>query len=266
MSDLWELVWGKPEVDPIALLRAIEQELGSGNPDFRTRLLIRDSTQALERHWGAQQYHKWMSRSPVRAKIEGIQREDLGRAGFPMLKEQLMESTQTETVKEFLRELGTRIQEPATLEVGGSIALILTGYLSRATADIDVVDEVPVTIRCHEEVLADLKKRYGLLLTHFQSHYLPAGWQERLQLFGQFGSLKVYTLDVYDVFLGKLFSNRTKDLDDLRSMKPQIEKRQLARQLQSTTAALLNESPLRQAAERNWYILYGENLPAQGIM
>lgn len=261
MSQLWGLVWGKQEIDPSALSKAIEQELDGGIPDFRTRLLIRDGTHALEQYWGVKRLNEWLARSSVRPKIEAIRCEDLGEPGFPLLKEQLMDRTEPETVKEFLRELGTRIKQPVTLNVGGSIALILTGYLSRATADLDVVDKVPDAVRAERDLLEELKKRYSLLLTHFQSHYLPSGWEERVHDLGSFGVLTIYVVDVYDIFLGKLFSARTKDLDDLRAIKPKVEKSQLTKQLQSTAGALLKEPSLRQNAEKNWYILFGEKIP-----
>ena len=261
MSELWELVWGKPEVDPLALSRGIERELAGETPDFRTRLLIRDSTQALERFWGSKRLQEWLSHSPARIKIEAIQHEELGQPGFPLLEEHLVDATQSDTVKELLRELGSRLNESVTLEVGGSIALILTGYLSRATTDLDIVNEVPSAIRLQRDLLDELQKRYQLLLTHFQSHYLPSGWEDRLSCLGHFGSLTVYTVDVYDIFLGKLFSARAKDLDDLRAVKPRIDKVHLTKQLLSTTAAFCEEPALKGNAERNWYILFGEDLP-----
>ena len=261
MSLLWELVWGKPEVDPGALSQAIEEELNTQAPDFRTRLLIRDSTQALEQYWSAERLQHWLKKSPVRAKIEAIRHENLGEPGFPLLKDQLMDRTEPETVKKFLRDLGSRIDKAITLEIGGSIALILMGYLSRATTDIDIVNEVPGEIRNQKKMLSEIEKRYGLILTHFQSHYLPSGWQERLHDLGSFGSLQVYTLDVYDLFLGKLFSRRDKDLDDLRIIQPRIDKEHLTKQLLNTTTTLSKEPSLREAAQRNWYVLFGENLP-----
>lgn len=262
MSELWELVWGRPKVDPAALFNAIEKELKGQTPDFRTRLLIHESTQALQEYWGNQRLSKQLESSPVRAKILAIQKEQFDEPGFPNLKDQLMEGTEPETVKEFLRELGSRISEPVTLEIGGSIALILTGYLSRATVDLDIVDEVPPSIRNQRELLEELQNRYRLLLTQFQSHYLPSGWKDRLQYLGEFGTLKVYAVDVYDIFIGKLFSGREKDLDDLRIIKPRLDKEHLSKQLLSTAGALLKEQSLRQSAEKNWYVLYGEKLPA----
>ncbi len=68
-------------------------------------------------------------------------------------------------------------------------------------------------------------------------------------------------MDVYDICLGKIFSRREKDLDDLRAVKSRIEKDQLAKQLINTGQAFLADPELRGVAERNWYILFGENLP-----
>jgi len=262
MSELWQLVWGKPEIDPAALARAIEQELHEASPDFRTRLLIRDSTEALEGYWGSQRLGEWLDKSALRTKVQTIRLEDLGERGFPSLKEQLMDRTAPESVKEYLRELGTSINESVTLEIGGAIALILGGYLTRATTDINVINEVPAAIRSQQNLLNDLQKRYGLLLTHFQSHYLPTGWEQRLNYLGDFGSIKLYSVDVCDIFLGKLFSVRAKDLDDLRSLKPNIVKDHLVKQLLTTAQDFLKEPSLKKSAEKNWYILFGEHLPA----
>jgi hypothetical protein len=48
MAGLWELVWGKPWIDPARLAEALDREARPGL-DYRTRLLIRDSANALER-------------------------------------------------------------------------------------------------------------------------------------------------------------------------------------------------------------------------
>lgn len=172
-----------------------------------------------------------------------------------------MDSTRPETVREFLRELGTRADRPSKLEIGESIALILGGYLSRATADIDIVDEVPVELRNQRELLDELARRYNLVLTHFQSHYLPEGWRDRLQDGGSFGAIHVLLVDVYDIFLGKLFSRRHKDLDDLRALKSILQQDELSNRLRTTCSDFLKDEELRKVAEQNWYILFGNTLP-----
>lgn len=262
MSQLWAVVWGKSEVDPSALAQAIERELQeSPTLDFRTRLLIRDSTRALEKYWGSERLQDWLDQSPFGTKIAAIQKEDLGEPGFPMLSTNLMDRTEPEIVKQYLRELGSQLNQPVTLHVGGSIALILSGVLTRATADIDVVDEVPAVVREKRDLLEDLQRRYHLLLTHFQSHYLPSGWEDRLHFAGTFGSLQIYTVDIYDVFLGKLFSKRSKDLDDLRSIKPHIDQKRMASHLRSHAQAFFADAALRENANHNWYVVFGETLP-----
>ena len=52
------------------------------------------------------------------------------------------------------------------------------------------------------------------------------------------------------------------DRDDLRMLKPQLDKDTLIRKLKDTTGSMLAAESLRQRAEQNWYILYGEPLPS----
>lgn len=172
-----------------------------------------------------------------------------------------MEITKPETIQEFFRELATPLHKPVTIFVGGSVALMLPKFLSRNTQDVDVVDEVPAEIRSLHKQLDQLMQRYRLQLTHFQSHYLPTGWQNRVHSLEPFGKLQVFLVDVYDVFLSKLFSGREKDRDDLRVLAPQLDKDMIIRKLKDTTASLQSEAKFKKHAEDNWYILYGEALP-----
>jgi hypothetical protein len=87
-------------------------------------------------------------------------------------------------------------------------------------------------------------------------------WEQRVHSEPPYGPIQVYLLDVYDIFLSKLFSARTKDRDDLRLLAPQIDKETLTRKLKETTGSMLAAPGLRERAEKNWYILYGESLPS----
>jgi hypothetical protein len=61
-------------------------------------------------------------------------------------------------------------------------------------------------------------------------------------------------------FLSKLFSARMKDRDDLRMLAPQLDKGTMMRRLRETTQDLLATPGLREKAEQNWCIIYGESL------
>lgn len=74
--------------------------------------------------------------------------------------------------------------------------------------------------------------------------------------------LDLYTVDVYDLFVGKLFSKRTKDLDDLRAIKPKLEKSILEQRMRESTGSLAKDPALKDSAQKNWYILFGEDLPS----
>jgi len=259
--DLWSLVKGRPQIDPDDLAAAIAEQAGQGSLDYRTRLLIRDSIVALRRFWGDDRLSQWLTASTVKSRIESICREEFEKTGFPSIESRLMEKTDPDDIRSYLTELGQQVHQTVRLNVGGSAALMLTGLLSRRTDDIDVVNEVPEEIRTLHRLLEQLQKRYGLHLAHFQSHFLPQGWEKRLHSVGPLGRLHVYLVDAYDVFLSKLFSPRIKDRDDLRILAPQLDKEKLVRRLEDTTAAFRAEAHLLKRAQDNWEILYGEPLP-----
>jgi hypothetical protein len=260
-KDLWGLVKYRPQVDPNDLAAAVEQEAAHEPLDYRTRLLIRDSVKALQDYWGPEPFAAWLAASPQRSRIEAISQEGFERPGFPSLAERLMEKTDPEEIKRYLRELGMTLHRPLRLQIGGSAALMLPGYLSRPTDDIDVVDEVPVELRTQYELLGQLKKRYGLELNHFQSHHLPSGWEKRLHSLEPLGKLHVFLVDAYDVVLSKLGSAREKDRDDLRAVLAHLDRETLVRRLRETAAKLLLDTRFGLNAEHNWYILFGEPLP-----
>jgi hypothetical protein len=259
--DLWSLVYGKPWVDPRTLLAAIERELRGQRRDFRTRLLLRDSLTALERRWGAERLNSSLP-GDLKEEASRIKTEDLGEPGFPTLEQRMADAIDPQTLLLFFREIGEAVRAPARLVVGGSSALILRGLLSRPTEDVDVVDEVPAAIRAEHDLLRDVTARYGLSLTHFQSHYLPSGWDLRIASLGRFGKLDVFLVDPIDIFVGKLFSKRTKDRDDLRMLMNALDRQKIVERLASSAQGLIADPILRGDAERNWYVLYGDALPA----
>src|SRR5262249_16859605 len=115
---------------------------------------------------------------------------------------------------------------------------------------------VPEVIRSNHRLLDELKKSYGLQIGHVQTHYFPSGWESRVHSFGVFGALKVYLLDVYDVFLSKLFSARRKDQEDLRVLAPQLDKDTVIRKLKDHAQGFLATPRLRELATNNWKVLY----------
>ena len=260
-EDLWSLTSGRPQIDPERLARAVERQALAGGLDFRTRLLIRDSMAALARRWDQTRLSEWLSRSPAGGRLSEIANSELGETGFPSLADRIMPETKPEIVLQFLRELGTQLSRPAKVYVGGSASLIVAGLLSRQTEDVDLVNEVPPALREQHALLDRLVQRYGLRLAHFQSHYLPSGWEGRTRSLGIMGQLEVQLLDPYDVFLSKLFSLREKDRDDLRALASELSREEITTRLRRDTTALRAEEKLRQAAAANWYIVYGEALP-----
>jgi hypothetical protein len=164
------------------------------------------------------------------------------------------------TIRQFLRELGSAIVHPATITMRGAASLVLRGLLSRATEDVDVVDEVPAEIRDEREILQELSVRYGLHMTHFQSHYLPPDWESRTIDFGTFGKIQVRLVDALDIIAGKVYSARPKDLDDFRVLSLNLNKEELRQRVLQGSSSLISSDQNRRQAVTNWYIVYGEDL------
>jgi hypothetical protein len=264
VDELWSVVRVTPEVDPGRLARAVEGALSGAEPlDYRTRLLIRDSVAALEGYWGAKRFGAWVSSVPDQGKLREARQtgEDPEEVGFPSLARRLMDEVTPEQLREFLRELAGHVTRPTKLVIGGSASLILGGFLLRHTDDLDVVDEVPAELRAQHGVLEDLVGRYGLQLAHFQSHYLNEGWEKRIHSAGVFGGLHVFLVDPYDVFVGKLFSVREKDRDDLRMLKRGLDRETIVGRLLETGGKLRTDLRLAKAAADNWFVVFGEKLP-----
>ena len=259
--DLWDLVRKRPEIDPNDLADAVVDEVGRGELDYRTRLLIRDSVNALLEHWGEGRLATCLAECPAGHQIRSVCDESFDEIGFPSLRKRLMKKTDPEEVRQFLEHLGRNLHQPLKVYVGGSIALIIPGYITRHTEDIDIVGEVPSEIRNQHKLLEDMERLYGLHVGHVQTHYFPKGWQDRAHSQAPFGRLQVLLLDVYDVFLSKLFSRRVKDMGDLRVLLPQLDKERLTRKLKDDAAGFLAVPELAQIAQDNWQILLGEPLP-----
>jgi hypothetical protein len=259
--DLWSLVRKRPQIDPGDLAEALREQSKEEPLDYRTRLLIRDSIEALKDYWGAPRLESWLAACAEAGRIRAICDEPFEKVGFPSIRRRLMDKTEPDHVHQFLQDLGRRLQGQHRIYVAGSIALVLPGYLVRHTDDIDVVGEVPKEIRDDHALVKSLQDRYGLHLGHVQPHYYPKGWQDRAHSLAAFGRLQVFLLDVYDVVLGKLYSARDKDLDDLRVLIPQIDKDVLIRKFQQSAADFIASPRLGEIATDNWKILFGEDLP-----
>jgi hypothetical protein len=95
--DFWSLVLDQHTVDSQDLADAVAAQVNEPPLDFRTRLLIRDSVEALRDHWGEKRFREWLENCPVRALIEQIWIEDLGKPGFPFLPLQLSEHLTNES-------------------------------------------------------------------------------------------------------------------------------------------------------------------------
>jgi hypothetical protein len=263
--DPWQLVWGQPYIDSNALAAAIESDLQRDpQSDYRTRLLIRDAAEAIRLFWGTKKFRRWLAASPARDRLRAILDESFSETGFPHIRRRLVDSIGELQVKQIFTLLGQQIHDRVEVYVAGSIPTLIEGLTARPTEDIDLVDEVPAEIRTQRSVLRQIEKDYGLRLGHVQSHYLPSGWQKRRHFLGDFGGLRVYLVDAYDIFVSKLSSKQRKHQDDLRVLAPKLDQEKARQRLFRDGRAFLDDPRQRSQIEANWQFIYQEPLPAEG--
>jgi hypothetical protein len=208
-QDPWELVWGQPYIDSQTLATAIEEDLQRNpKPDFRTRLLVRDAARAIKSFWGPKKFGRWLEESPAGETIGALLRENLGKVGFHFIRRRLVANVTRDQIEQILELLGQRIHGRVEINIAGSIPTLLEGLTFRPTDDIDFVNEVPEEIRKQRAVVDQIKNKFGLLLGHVQSHYLPANWMSRRQYLGDFGGIRGYLVDPLDIFVSKLSSKQ----------------------------------------------------------
>jgi hypothetical protein len=257
--DPWALVWGQPYIDAERLVQAIEQDLlRTPEPDFRTRLLVRDSLRAIQTYWGEERFTKWFNGTPARPAIGSILKEKLGATGFHNIKGRLVASVNENLIQQVFRMLGHGVHDRIEVNIAGSIPTLIGGLTARPTDDIDFVDEVPAQIRKQHATLKQIKMEYGLILGHVQSHYLPANWRDRRHYLGDFGPLRVYTVDPYDIFVSKLSSNQEKHKSDLRVLATKLDQEKIRERLLTDGRLFWENEFEKPKIEANWAFIYGE--------
>jgi hypothetical protein len=261
LLDPWKLVWGQPYIDCQTLALAIEQDLERNRePDFRTRLLVRDATTAIRSYWGVRKFSRWLAGSPAGARIRAILDEDLGQTGFPAIRRRLVESIDLTRLRRIFDLLGRAIHGPVEVHIAGSIPTLIKGLTVRPTGDIDFVDEVPAEVRRQRTVLRKIVTDFGLKLGHVQSHYLPAHWQSRRQWLGDFGGLRVYVVDEYDIFVSKLSSKKEKHQSDLGVLGLKLDKEVVRHRLLTDGRSFLDDPKQKPQIEENWRFIFQEPL------
>ena len=259
--DPWDLVWGQPYIDSRTLAAAIEQDLGRNDqPDFRTRLLVRDAAAAIRSFWGSRRFNRWLSASPVAPVIRAILDEELGKPGFTAIRRRPVNSIDSPQIRQIFEILGQGIHGPVEVHIAGSIPTLIKGPTARPTADIDFVDEVPAEIRSQRAVVRKIETQFGLTLGHVQSHDLPARWQNRRQWLGDFGELRAYLVDEYDIFVSKLSSKHEKHQLDLQVLAQKLDKSIARRRLVTDGKTFLDDPALKLQIEENWRFIFQEPL------
>ncbi len=264
--DPWRLVWGQPYIDSRTLAAAIEQDLArTPEPDYRTRLLIRDASVALRAYWGSRRFDQWLDVSPEGSRVREILSEDFDEVGYSTIRERLVDHINARELGQVFELLGRCMTCAAEIRVGGSIPTLIQGLTAQPTEVVALVDAVPEAILRQREVLGRLEAQFGLRMGVTPSHDLPIGWENRLMPFGEFGSLRVNLVDVYDIFVSKLSSDQKKHRLDVAVLALVLDEATARHRLLTDGRAFLDDPALRPQILENWRFIFQEPLDVDQV-
>jgi hypothetical protein len=262
--DPWKLVWGQPFIDSQTLAAAIEQDLErNSRPDFRTRLLVRDSAVALQSYWGHQRFALWLAASPVGRQIHLILEEELGEPGFVTIEKRLVDRIDPRLIRQVFDLLGRGIHERVEVNITGSIVTMIKGLTARPTSSIEIAEKVPYAIYHQGSVLRQIQAQFGLVIVKSLRSALSARWQDRQEWLGDFGGRRVHLVDVYDVFVSTLPSDYDMRKLDLRVLAYKLDRDKARHRLLTDGQAFLDDPKLKPQIEENWRFIFQEPLFAE---
>ena len=176
-----------------------------------------------------------------------------------------MDSIDLTRIKRIFDLLGRVIRGPVEVHIAGSIPTLIKGLTARPTGDIDFVDRFPrkfaASTRCCERSRPILASNWGmssLIICRLDGLIAGSGY-------GDFGGLRVYILDEYDIFVSKLGSKQKKHQSDLGVLALKLDKEVAKRRLFSDGRSFLDDPKLRAQIEENWRFIFQEPLIIEQI-
>lgn len=124
--------------------------------------------------------------------------------------------------KSFFTAIDENLKDETRLEILGGFVITVIYGAKRSTADVDVVSVVPNTqTRNLIEIAGEgsrLHRQHGVYLDRVGIATLPESCEDRLtEIFaGEFGRLRLFALDPYDIVLAKIERNIDRDREDVK--------------------------------------------------
>lgn len=121
----------------------------------------------------------------------------------------------------FLQRLGEQFRRPARIYLVGGTTVVFEA-IRQQTVDIDLVLEV--SSADHGELIQAIRELKNSLSINVEEASpgdfipLPAGYENRHEFVGRFGSLDVLHFDLYSTALSKIERGRVQDIEDVLAL------------------------------------------------
>jgi hypothetical protein len=132
--------------------------------------------------------------------------------------ETMRNQTNSDGIRRFMRELGSRVKKPLRIYLTGGATCVLHGWRN-TTVDIDF-KPVPDLGEVYE-IIAQLKNELRLNIEIASpDNFLPAlpGWEDRSEIIETVGTVGFYHYDPYSQILSKIARGFEQDLVDAKNM------------------------------------------------
>ena len=124
-------------------------------------------------------------------------------------------------IESFLKRLGEQFRRPARIYLVGGTTVVYEA-IRQQTVDIDLVLEV--SSADHGELIQAIRELKDSLAINVEEASpgdfipLPAGYENRHEFVGRFGSLDVLHFDLYSTALSKIERGRVQDIEDVLAL------------------------------------------------
>ena len=133
----------------------------------------------------------------------------------------LLQRVDRARIELFLQRLGEQFRRPARIYLVGGTTVVFEA-IRQQTVDIDLVLEV--SSADHGELIQAIRELKNSLSINVEEASpgdfipLPAGYENRHEFVGRFGSLDVLHFDLYSTALSKIERGRVQDIEDVLAL------------------------------------------------
>ena len=218
----------------------------------------------FDRYWGSRRFKQWLAGSPVGQRIRAILRgRSAANRDSPRSGDGWWSTIDLTTISAGSSTCsGRAIHGPVEVHIAGSIPTLIKG-LDGPTDRLTSISWTRFPRRCSPAAATSYERSKPISVSSWATCSPTISrftGRDRRQWLGDFGGLRVYVVDEYDIFVSKLSSKKEKHQSDLGVLALKLDKEIARRRLFTDGRSFLDDPKLRPQIEENWRFIFQEPL------